>query len=103
MDLEELVKRAKEIRKVNMDLSKGEGSKEWGLAEIAQGFVGDVGDLAKLVMAKNGYRKYPDLDKRLAHELADCLWSVIIIADEAGIDLEKAFVETMKEIELRKK
>jgi NTP pyrophosphatase (non-canonical NTP hydrolase) len=39
----------------------------------------------------------------LAHELADCLWSIIVIADEAGVDLEKAFFETMKEIELRKK
>jgi NTP pyrophosphatase (non-canonical NTP hydrolase) len=103
MDFEKIIERAKEIRKVNAKLAQNEGSKEWGLAERTQGLVGDVGDLVKLVMAKNSYRKYEDLDKRLAHELADCLWSVIIIADEAGVDLEKAFVETMKEIELRKK
>jgi NTP pyrophosphatase (non-canonical NTP hydrolase) len=102
MEFKELIARAKEIKKVNIALTKREGCKPWGLAERTQGFVGDVGDLAKLVMAKNGYRQYKDLDKRLAHELADCLWSVIIIADEAGIDLEKSFFETMKEIELKK-
>lgn len=103
MEFKKFIERAKEIRKVNAKLTQNEGSKKWGLAERTQGFVGDVGDLAKLVMAKNGYRKYEDLDKRLAHELADCLWSLIIIADEAGIDLEEAFVKTMGEIELRKK
>lgn len=103
MEFKKLVERAKEVREINAELAKNEGSKAWGLAERTQGFVGDVGDLVKLVMAKNGFRKYENLDKRLAHELADCLWSVIIIADEAEIDLEKAFFETMKEIELRLK
>lgn len=103
MEFKQLIERAREIKKVNAELTQREGGKTWGLAERTQGFVGDVGDLAKLVMAKNGYRKYEDLDKRLGHELADCLWSVIIIADEAGINLEEAFFEGMKEIELRRK
>ena len=103
MEFKQLIERAKEIRKVNAELAKNEGSKAWGLAERTQGFVGDVGELAKLIMAKNGYRKYEHLDERLAHELADCLWSVIIIADEAGVNLEEAFVTTMNEIEMRKK
>jgi len=103
MEFKQIVERAKEIRKINATLTQNEGSKTWGLSERFQGFAGDVGDLAKLIMAKNGYRKYDDLDKKLSHELADCLWSVIILADEAGINLEEAFLETMKEIELRKK
>lgn len=41
------------------------------------GFLGDVGDLAKLVQGKAGVRPRPDLDEALAHELADCLWSVL--------------------------
>jgi NTP pyrophosphatase (non-canonical NTP hydrolase) len=103
MEFKKIIERAKEIRKINFGLTKSEKCKPWGLAEHTQGFVGDVGTLAKLIMAKNGYRKYEDLDKKLAHELADCLWAIIIIADEAGVDLEEAFIETMKEIELRKK
>ncbi len=103
MEFRQIIERAKEIREVNAELARNEGSKAWGLAERTQGFVGDVGDLVKLVMAKNGFRKYEGLDKRLAHELADCLWSVIIIADEAGVDLEQAFTETMEEIESSRK
>ncbi len=103
MEFKQLIERAKEIRRVNAELSNSEGSKSWGLAERAQGFVGDVGDLAKLIMAKNGYRKYENLNKKLAHELADCLWSVIIIADEVGIDLEESFLNTMQEIESKNK
>ena len=103
MEFKKIIERAKEIRKINIGLTQNEGSKTWRLAERTQGFVGDVGDLVKLVMAKNGYIKYEDINKRLAHELADCLWSVIIIADEAGIELEEAFIKTMEEIELKKK
>lgn len=95
----ELIKRAKKIREVNARLAEREGSKPWGATERAQGFVGDVGDLVKLVMAKNGYRKYEDLDKKLSHELGNCLWSVIILADEFGVDLEESFYRTMDEIE----
>ncbi|MDD5726796.1 MAG: MazG nucleotide pyrophosphohydrolase domain-containing protein [Patescibacteria group bacterium] len=103
MDFQQLIARAKEIREVNSKLASNDGCKAWSSAERMQGFMGDVGDLAKLVMAKNCYRKYDDLDKKLAHELGDCLWSVIILADELGVDLEKSFLETMNEIEARLK
>lgn len=63
------------------------------------GFVGDVGDLSKLVHAKNGVRAMADsetdLDAKLAHELADCLWSVLTLADCYGVDLDQAFDSTM--------
>lgn len=76
--------------------------KDWGAAEYTQGFMKDLGDLAKLVMIKNGYREGEgDIDEKLQHELADCLWSVIMIADKLDIDLEKAFAKTMKELEGR--
>ena len=65
------------------------------------GFVGDVGDLAKLIQGKNGVRDVDDLDERLSHELSDCLWSVIILADRFGIDLPAAFLKTMDELERR--
>jgi NTP pyrophosphatase (non-canonical NTP hydrolase) len=62
------------------------------------GFVGDVGDLAKLVQGKAGIRPTPDLDSKIAHELADCLWSVLTLADAYGIDLERSFADTMDDI-----
>ena len=31
----------------------------------------------------------------MAHELADCLWCVLTLADEYGVDLEVSFSDTM--------
>jgi NTP pyrophosphatase (non-canonical NTP hydrolase) len=67
----------------------------WTREEIMLGFLGDVGDLAKLVQGKEGVRPRPDLDEALAHELADCLWCVMTLADAYDVDLESAFNETM--------
>ncbi len=64
-----------------------------------QGFVGDVGDLMKLVMAKAGARPTTEVDRKLAHELADCLWSVLVLAKLYDVNLEKEFFATMNEIE----
>jgi NTP pyrophosphatase (non-canonical NTP hydrolase) len=61
--------------------------------------VGDVGDLVKLVMAENGHREIPDCKHKLEHELADCLWSIIVLANLHEIDLEKSFLKTMDELE----
>lgn len=70
----------------------------WTREEIALGFVGDVGDLAKLVQGKAGVRPRDDLDAALAHELADCLWSVLTLADAYDVDLEAAFTRTMRDL-----
>lgn len=66
-----------------------------------QGFVVDVGDLMKLVMAKAGARPVDDVQAKLAHELSDCLWSVLVLAKAYDVDLEKEFVKTMDEIEAK--
>ena len=58
------------------------------------GFVGDVGDLAKLVMAQEGAREIPGGLGALGHELADCLWSVLVLSDVYGIDLAEEFRRT---------
>jgi NTP pyrophosphatase (non-canonical NTP hydrolase) len=73
----------------------------WTNQEIAQGFVGDVGSLMKIIMAKEGLRKMEDVDDRLAHELSDCLYCISILANNYGIDLEKSFLENMTKLETR--
>jgi len=73
----------------------------WGANELVLGLMGDVGDLAKLAQGKAGVRPHPDLDAALEHELADCLWSLIAIADALNVDLEKAFGNTMEELSKR--
>jgi hypothetical protein len=73
----------------------------WGLGEYVQGFVVDVGDLVRLFMAHQGTRPQPNARAELRHELADCLYSLLVLADEAGIDISAAFRSTMSEIEAR--
>ena len=72
--------------------------RSWNKEELALGFVGDVGDLCKLVLADSGVRKIAEHKSKLAHELSDCLWSLFVLADKCDIDLEESFLETMKEL-----
>lgn len=71
----------------------------WSTEELALGFVGDVGDLAKLIQAHAGVRTIEDAHSKLGHELADCLWSIIVIANKCGVDLEAQFVKNVNEIQ----
>jgi NTP pyrophosphatase (non-canonical NTP hydrolase) len=66
-----------------------------------EGFVGDVGDLMKIIMAKEGVREMDNIDEKLKHELSDCLWSVIVLADKYGVNLEESFMKTMDDLEKR--
>jgi len=101
MDLAHLTARAMEIHARFACAALAENRRPWSREEIMQGFVGDVGDLMKLVMAKNGLRSADDLDAKLAHELADCLWSVLTLANLYEVDLERSFLSTMNDIEVK--
>jgi NTP pyrophosphatase (non-canonical NTP hydrolase) len=79
------------------NIAAGRGA--WSTGDLALGFVGDVGDLAKLVMAVDGRREIPDARERLGHELADCLWSVLVLADRYGVDLPAEFAAMTDGIE----
>jgi NTP pyrophosphatase (non-canonical NTP hydrolase) len=100
-DIAELRKRALEVRRRYNELNAKDGHGEWGGKEYAMGFVGDVGELMEFVMAKENLRRGEDVDKKLAHELSDCLWSVLTIADYYNVDLEREFLQTMDALEQR--
>lgn len=101
MDLKQLTAKAKEVKELYSKHNRHSGEKTWTNAEYTQGLVGDVGDLVKLIMAKNNFRHYDDLDKKIAHELSDCLWSILVIADDLKVDLEPEFIHTMNELKER--
>lgn len=101
MEFAQLTARAMEIRARYAKRERAAGGREWTREELMQGFVVDVGALMKLVMAKNGRRDVPDVDAKLAHELSDCLWSVLVLAKLYDVDLEKEFLKTMSELEGR--
>ena len=101
-DFAYLISLATEVRDHYSELQAKDGQSAWTVTDRMSGFVGDVGALSKLIMAKQGLRRGPEnLDAELAHEVADNLWSIIVIADELGIDLEKEFIKVMDELHER--
>jgi NTP pyrophosphatase (non-canonical NTP hydrolase) len=96
MDFHVLQAKARAVRAQYAEMEVARYGRAWTTEEIMLGFLGDVGDLAKLVQGKAGVRPRDDLDTALAHELADCLWSVLILADAYNVDLETAFGHTME-------
>lgn len=98
MEFEDIVERAREVRRLYEAVERDAYGRPWSLEELTLGLVGDVGDPAKLVQAYEGVRKVDDAQARLGHELADVLWSIIAIAEQCDVDLERAFVATMDEL-----
>jgi len=99
MDFASITDRALVIRALYDDHERRNYGRRWSTEELSLGLVGDVGDLAKLVQAQAGVRPIDDVDAKLGHELADILWSIIVIAERCNVDLACSFAATMDEIE----
>lgn len=101
MHFDELQQRAIEIRQKYDRLNHEKRGVTWNEQQLMAGFVGDVGDLSKIIMAKHGLRAMDDIDTKLSHELSDCLWSVLVLAHKYNIDLADAFMKTMDQLEAK--
>lgn len=101
MQFDDLQRRAIEIHHKYDQLQLSQGGITWNEQQLMAGFVGDVGDLSKIIMAKHGLRKMDNIDEKLAHELSDCLWSVLVLASKYNIDFAKEFMKTMDELDKR--
>jgi NTP pyrophosphatase (non-canonical NTP hydrolase) len=101
MDMQKITDRALEIRAKYDQLNQKQRGVIWNEQQLMAGFVGDVGDLSKIIMAKHGLRAMDDVDKKLAHELSDCLWSILVLAAKYKIDLATEFMKTMDELDER--
>jgi NTP pyrophosphatase (non-canonical NTP hydrolase) len=93
-DIKVLEQRALEIRRKYDALNRQKSGAAWDAKKLAKGFKKDVSDLITILEEGADERK-------LSHELGDCLWSVLVIARKLDIDLERAFWTTMGEIEQR--
>lgn len=54
MNFDDIQKRAVEIRDKYDELNQQKRSISWNEQQLMAGFVGDVGDLSKIIMAKHG-------------------------------------------------
>lgn len=98
MQLKDLTVKAMQVKTAYDKYNQATIGKVWSRENIAEGLVSDVGDLMKLVLTKQGLRNMDNVDEKLAHELSDCLWSIIILAESYDINLEKAFMKNMDEL-----
>ena len=94
----ELEKAALQLNELYEQLEAKRYGRVWTIEELALGFVGDVGDLAKLIQAHAGVRDINDCHSKLGHELSDCLWSILVLANKCGLDLLAEFVRNTREI-----
>lgn len=90
-DLGPLTARALAVAGAYDRLNLAQRGRAWTTEELTLGLMGDIGDLAKLVMADAGTRDIPGHREQLGHELADCLWAVLVIAARSGVDLGAEF------------
>jgi NTP pyrophosphatase (non-canonical NTP hydrolase) len=101
MTLKEATERAVKVRELYDQLNLKNHGVTWNEERLMAGFVGDVGDLSKLVMGKAGVRVIDDVEAKLIHELSDCLWSLLVLAHKYGVDIDKAFATSMDALEVR--
>ena len=99
MEFQKIIHRALDLRR-QYELKETDlyGSPSTSV-EIAQGFAGDVNNLAKLVMAEHGQREIANSKEKLDAQLAHCLWSVVVLAQMHNVNLENAFMEAMDRLE----
>jgi NTP pyrophosphatase (non-canonical NTP hydrolase) len=98
MTFSDLEKSALQLNDLYEQLAIKMYGRVWTTEELALGFVGDIGDLAKLIQADAGVRQIDDCKAKLGHELSDCLWSIIVLANKCGIDLEAEFSKNTREL-----
>jgi NTP pyrophosphatase (non-canonical NTP hydrolase) len=99
MELQKLINRAMDLRRQYEKKEKQLYGSPSTDEDIAQGFLGDVNNLVKLVNATHGKGKIANSAEKLGPQLAHCLWSVIVLAKMYNVDLEQSFMETMDKLE----
>ena len=99
-DFSNAVERSIQIRKLYHELEEWNHGGPWTKQEDMIGFVYDVGELGRLVMAAEGRWVHPgDLPKDLGDKMAECLWWLSVLSDRLGVDLNAALSSKMTELE----
>lgn len=88
--LEDLERQALRIFRDFSLRSARQSRPQWTPLDITLGLAADVGDLAKKVQQERGLRIGGADKDDIAEELADCLWSILVLADAYRVDLGAA-------------
>lgn len=97
--LPELQRIALKIANHYDDINRKAGRKTWDLNDYMDGLVGDIGDLMKALMAVRNRREIPGALQKVEHELADVLFSTLLLYRFFQLDPAKSFVDQMALLE----
>lgn len=101
MQLSEFQELGAKIDDAYIKSGKVKGYKERTPLIYAGFLMTDFGELVEQIMAKERYRDGENIDKKIEHELADCLWAILMIAKHLNIDLEKSYLQMIKDVKVR--
>lgn len=101
MKLQDISHEALRIKKLYAKYEKKKFGRKWKKEEMFTGLVSDIGDLSRLILAKEGMMNIDHLKERMEHEISECLWGILVLANEYDIDVEDAFTRNMKALEKR--
>ena len=94
--------RARQIRELYKQLEERLHGSAWTPQEVMLGYLSDLGELGRLVMAaEDRWRHEGDLPRELEGKLSECLWWVLVLADRLGVDITKAFTTKMNDLDVQ--
>jgi NTP pyrophosphatase (non-canonical NTP hydrolase) len=92
----------KTFRKINdkLDLERG---KVWTPFVMVANLLEEAGEVAAVVKGMEGFNppEKPKTKEMLSTELSDLLYTVFVLAEHYGIELEEAFLQTVNNYILR--
>jgi len=101
MHLAEFQKLGAEIDDAYAESGRSKGYKERTPLTYCGFLATDFGELTEQIMAKEQYRDGKDIDQKIAHELSDCLWVVLMLAKHLDVDLETAYMQMIQDVKKR--
>ena len=92
--------RATRIRQLYHQLEEKHHGSRWSKTEDMVGFLYDIGELGRMLMAADGRWVYPgNGGPQLEAKLAECLWWLFALSDRLNIDLNHAFLTKLGDLE----
>jgi len=87
------------FRKIDAKLD-AEGAKRWNPLVIVTDLLEEAGEVSAVVKGLEGFgsAEKPQTKEKLAKELNDVLYSVLVLVEHHGLDLEETFLEHVNDL-----
>jgi len=100
LTFDEAALRSGRIRQLYHQLETRHHGEPWTKQEDMIGFLYDVGELGRLLMAAEGrWVAAEDGERQLEDKMAECLWWLFTLSERLGVDLSQAFRAKMDDLE----